>query len=155
LLLAGCIYHFTGGGLPSNVRTVYVDLWDNDTPYASVSADVQRTLQTELPRQLGVRLASRTAADAIVRGRITSYEEVSANVRPTDNDGRIDVLQAEVQISYQAEIYDVKGDRPLWKAGSISSVGTYNPNRESVDVGRGKAIRDIVSKITQGAQSQW
>jgi hypothetical protein len=154
-LLAGCFYHFTGGGLPAHVRTVFIEQFENDTPYGILSSDAQRELQQDMIRSLGVRLASRENADAIVRGRISDYREVQANVRPGD-EGRINVNLTEVQIVFDAEIYDVKQDHPLWRGSSISAIGQYNPARsETVDLARGKAIKDLAQKVIDGAQSQW
>ncbi|MDB4947633.1 MAG: Rare lipoprotein [Gemmatimonadetes bacterium] len=154
-LLAGCFYHFTGGGLPAHVRTVFVEQFENNTPYGALSADAQRELQAQMIRSLGVRLASREAADAVVRGKISSYQEVQANIRPGDS-GRISVNLSEVQIVFDAEIYDVKEDHPLWRGGSISAIGQYDPARnESVEIARAKAIRDMAQKVVDGAQSQW
>src|SRR5215212_4921094 len=82
VMLGGCMYSFTGGGLPSNIRTVYVDLFDNTTPYEFLRSDVQRKLQDELPRNLGVRLAPQQTADAIVRGKLTNYDEQVTNYDP-------------------------------------------------------------------------
>lgn len=155
LLLNGCLYGFTGGGLPPHVRTVFIEPFENSTPYLNLTSDVQLALQEDLPRSLGVRLAPRATADAVIRGRITDYREVSANVRPSDNPGRIDVLQAEVQIQFEAEIYDVKEDKPLWRAGAQAAIGQYNPDREQVATGRTKAVEELVNKMVQGAQSQW
>lgn len=155
LLLGGCFYGFTGGGLPPNVRTVFIEPFENTTPYLNLTTDVQLALQSELPRSLGVRLASRERADAVIRGKITDYREISANVRPSENPGRVDVLQAEVQIQFEGEIYDVKGDKPIYRAGSQAAIGTYNPDREQVATGRTKAVRELVVKMVQGAQSQW
>ena len=44
------MYSFTGGGLPSDIRTVYVDLFENTTPDEALRVDVQRALQQRLPR---------------------------------------------------------------------------------------------------------
>ncbi len=153
LPLAGCFYSFTGGGLPAHVRTVYIDAFDDQTPYG-LSTEVQRALQNELPRTLGVRLAPQATADAIVRGRITAYDDVPANARP-GQEGRVDVLASQIRIAFEAEIYDLKQDRVLWKPGSLSVQGEYNPNREQPQDGRTRAVKLLVEKVTQGAQSQW
>jgi outer membrane lipopolysaccharide assembly protein LptE/RlpB len=155
LLLTGCLYHFTGGGLPSHVRTVFIEQFENDTPYGTLPSDAQRELQESLRRNLGLRLASRENADALVRGRIRDYREVQANITPGQQ-GRIDVNMSEVQIVFDAEIYDVKQDHSLWRGSSVSAVGQYNPARnESVDAARQKAIRELAQKVIEGAQSQW
>jgi hypothetical protein len=156
LLASGCFYSFTGGGLPSNIRTVYVDLFDNTTPYDFLRSDVQRQLQDQLPRSLGLRLAPQQTADAIVRGRLSGYDEAVTNFDPNAPGGRITSNQTRVQITFDAEIYDVKGDKVLWQGNSISAVGLFSREKgETVDVGRRKALEDMVQKLIQGAQSQW
>ena len=156
LLLSGCIYKFTGGGLPSNIRTVYVDLFDNTTPYDFLRSDVQRQLQDQLPRSLGLRLAPQQTADAIVRGKLSGYDEAVTNFDPNAPGGRINSNQTRVQITFDAEIYDVKGDRVLWQGNSISAIGLFSREKgETVEVGRKKALEDLVQKLIEGAQSQW
>jgi lipopolysaccharide assembly LptE-like protein len=155
LLLAGCLYSFTGGGLPSHIRTVYVDYFENTTPYEFLRGDVQRELQAELPRNLGVRLAPQTTADAVVRGRLTGYDELDVNTDPNTENGRIVRQQKRVQITFDAEIYDVKEDQVIWQGNSIAAIGHYAPERESVDVGRERALQELIQKLIQGAQSQW
>lgn len=155
LVLSSCFYGFTGGGLPSTVRTVFVEGFQNETPYAILTTDVQLALQRELPRDLGVRLASQAAADAVVRGKITGYEELTTNVRPGGQRGTVDVLQYQVQIRFDAEIHHVKEDRLLWRGTGLVAQGTYDPNRERVEQARGEAIEELVDKLIQGAQSQW
>lgn len=156
LLLSGCIYHFTGGGLPSNIRTVYVDLFDNTTPYDFLRSDVQRQLQDQLPRNLGVRLAPQQTADAIVRGKLSGYNEAVTNFTPGAPGDRITSNQTQVQITFDAEIYDVKNDKVIWQGSSISAIGLFSREKgETVDVGRQNALKDLVQKVVQGAQSQW
>jgi hypothetical protein len=156
LLLSGCLYHFTGGGLPSNIRTVYVDLFDNSTPYDFLRSDVQRQLQDQLPRSLGVRLAPQQTADAIVRGKLSNYDEAVTNFTPGQPGDRIASNQTRVQISFDAEIYDVKNDKVLWNGSGISAIGLFSREKgETVDIGRRRALEDLVQKVVQGAQSQW
>jgi outer membrane lipopolysaccharide assembly protein LptE/RlpB len=155
LLLSGCMYSFTGGGLPENIRTVYVELWENNTPYEFLRTDVQQQLQNELPRRLGVRLAPQATADAIIRGKLNSYDEVTVNIDPNTQNGRINTQQKRVQITFDAEIYDVKEDKVIWTGSSISAIGNYNPSSEPVDRGRERAREELIQKLVQGAQSQW
>ena len=155
-LLAGCMYSFVGGGLPSHVRRVYIQPFDNETPYQTLTADLLREMQDRLPGSLGVRLASQQTADAIVRGTLKSAEEQTTNFNPQpDPTGRIQRLEARVQISFDAEIYDVRNDEVLWRGNGITAIGNFEPNREDVDDGRRKALEQVVQKLIEGAQSQW
>jgi hypothetical protein len=155
-LLAGCIYSFTGGGLPGHIRRVYIEAFDNDTPYQTLTSDLLRDMQNRLPGSLGVRLATQQNADAIVRGRIRSADEQTTNFNPTpDPTGRIQRLEARVHVNFDAEIYDVREDRVLWRANGITAIGNFDPGRETVEAARRKALEEVVQKLVEGAQSQW
>jgi hypothetical protein len=154
--LSGCIYHFTGGGLPANVNTVAVLPFENETSQPLLDTDIQRALQTAFPRNLGVRLADQATADAVVRGKVTRYEEVPASYRPTQpGQSDVPVIQRQVRITYDAEIYDVKEDKPLWRGQSQTVIGNYQPDTQTEGDGRANAIKDLVNKVIEGAQSQW
>lgn len=154
------MYSFVGGGLPSHIRTVAITALENDTPQPLLEADVQRALQGELPRSLGVRLAEEQLADAVVRGRITGYDEVAASVRPTQGQGpeqnQVPVVQREVRITYDLEIYDQEQDQVIWTATGQSVTGPFLPEDGETPIeGRARAIRELVKKVVEGAQSQW
>ena len=158
LLFTGCarpIYSFTGGGLPRHIRTVAVIPFENTTTQPLIESDIERSLQAELPRNLGVRLADQRVADAVLRGRINSYEESATSVRPTQQQGQVPVVQREVRISYDAEIYDLREDRPLWRAQAQTVTGNYSPETETIVEAKTRAIRELVKRVIEGAQSQW
>jgi hypothetical protein len=157
LLCAGCIYSFTGGGLPRHVDTVAIVALENESPEPLLESEVQRALQGELPRQLGVRLAEEGLADAVVRGVIRSYGEAPASVRPTQEGmGQSPVVQFEVRITFDIEIYDRAEDAILWRAAGQSVAGNFNPQAgETVQDGKARAIEELVRKVVEGAQSQW
>lgn len=155
LLTSGCLYSFVGGGLPRHIRTVAVVPFENTTPQPLLESEIETRLQQEVPHSLGVRIAAEDAADAVIRGRLTSYDEVAASVRPTQQDQQIPVVQRQVRVSFEAEIYDLTEDRPLWRAGGLTVIGNFQPDTESSEVGRARAVEDLVRRIVEGAQSQW
>jgi hypothetical protein len=155
LLLSGCMYSFVGGGLPRHIRTIAIMPFENTTPQPLLDSEVEARMQEELPRNLGVRLAGEGVADAVVRGRIVGYEEVAASIRPTQQDDPVSVLQRQVRITYEAEIYDMREDRSLWRAQSQAVVGNFQPDSESPEIGRSRAIQELVRRLIEGAQSQW
>jgi hypothetical protein len=153
-VLAGCMYGFVGGGLPGHVRRVYVEPFENATPYQVLTTDLLQLLQDQFPGRLGVRLAPQQSADAIVRGRLISIDETTTNIAPGQQPGgRVQPLQRQVQIRFEAEIYDMVEDRVLWRGTGQSAIGHYDGVR--VEEGRRKALEDVVNKMVQGAQSQW
>ncbi|MBV9772793.1 MAG: hypothetical protein JO040_02525 [Gemmatimonadetes bacterium] len=157
VLLSGCLYSFTGGGLPRTIRTIAVVPFENASTEPVLSTDVQLRLQDQIPRKLGVRLADQRVSDAVLRGRITGFDESAPAFRanPTSTTDQVDVLQAEVHITFEAEIYDVRQDKLLWKGSGIAAIGHYQPTSEQASAGRQRAIDQMVQKIIEGAQSQW
>jgi hypothetical protein len=156
LLLSGCLYSFTGGGLPGHIRTVAIVPFESENAPAVVSAEATLQLRTQIPSKLGLRLADQRVADAIIRGRILGEEETTpAFTAESGGRGGVTVLQRQVRINFEAEIYDVRNDRPIWKQSGLSAVGNFQPNREQASAGRNRAIEEMVQKIVEGAQSQW
>jgi len=156
LLLSGCLYGFTGGGLPRHIRTVAVIPFENTTPEAGLSTEIQTQLQQQLPRNLGVRLADERVADAVVRGRITGFDEPPPVVRPPGADGRASPVEGQVRITIDAEIYDLRENRPLWQNRSLSVIGTFRfEGGEQRLTGQTRAVQEIARRIIEGAQSQW
>lgn len=155
VLLSGCLYSFVGGGLPGHIRTVAVIPFENTTPEPMLESELEIRMQEEFPRNLGVRLAAEDRADAVVRGRITGYDEVAVSVRPTGQDEQVSVQQRQVRINYEAEIYDMREDRSLWRGQSQAVTGNFQPGSESAKEGQARAIQELVRKIIEGAQSQW
>jgi hypothetical protein len=155
VVAGACNYGFRGGGgFPSHVRTVYIAPLENETPQFDVDQQVLRVLTERLPRALGVRVAGERAADAIVRGTVTRYEDAAQNYRPGQA-GAIEVLQHQVQITMSITIIDVRNNEILYESRSISGRGEYRPDTQSEEVARTRAIESLIQQIIDGAQSQW
>src|ERR1044071_8703635 len=74
LILSGCLYKFSGGGLPSHIRTVAVLPFENQTAAAELTRELNDALRKAMHSLLGLRDASEARANAVVRGIITKYE---------------------------------------------------------------------------------
>lgn len=157
MLCGACNYGFVGGGLPGHIRTVAILPFENETSQPLLETDIQRALQTELPRSLGVRIADEAVADAVVRGSVSGYEEIVSSVRPRSDSeitSEVPVAQRQVRIIFDAEIYDMREDQVLWRAQGQSVQGVF-ADSESQDAGKERAIEEIVTRFIEGAQSQW
>jgi hypothetical protein len=154
LALAACNYSFTaGGGFPSDIRTLYIESFDNQTVQLDLAGQLFRTMNERVPRSLGVRPAGEAVADAIIRGRVVRYDDV-AMTRP-GAPGTIEVLQHQVQVTVAIQIIDVRRNEILWESSSLSGRGEYRPDTQTDDAARQIAIESIVRQIIDGAQSQW
>src|SRR3954468_15788981 len=153
IALTACIpYGFTGGGLPSHIRTVAIVPFENQTATPDLPREIADALRTGLHGRLGLRDASEARANAIVRGTVQRYETdipigYSANNKQTTTARRM--LQLVVDI----EMVDQVTGKTLWQRKGLLAEGQYEERGEVT--GRAHAIAQIVSDIIEGAQSQW
>lgn len=152
--LSGCYGFSGGGGFPSDIRTLYIQPFENSTVQFELDQQLFSKLQERLPRALGVRPAGETSADAWVRGRITRYEDVAQNYR-TNTSNNVDIQTHQVQITVTIELVNRRNNTVLWESSSLTGRGEYRPLDQNDLEGRDKALNHIVQQIIDGAQSQW
>lgn len=151
--LAGCLYHFSGGGLPRDVRTVAVLPFDNRTGEPALTQEVNASIRDAVQGRLGLREAAEANADAVVRGEIVRYEPDLMLSTQVGQQGQYEVTRRRVQITINIEIYDQKAGKSLWKQNGLTVDGEYNPPAETD--GRKVALAKLVTQVVEGAQSQW
>jgi hypothetical protein len=152
-LASGCVYGFAGGGLPSDIRTVAILPFDNQTAEPLLTQEVADALRQAMQARLGLRPASEATADAVVRGAILRYEpDIALSFQPGAR-GNVEVTARRVQLTLRVEIIDQRQGRPLWQRQSLIVDGEYQPPQEAD--GRQKALAKLVTDIVDGAQSQW
>jgi hypothetical protein len=151
--LSGCLYGFAGGGLPPSIKTVALLPFDNQTAEPTLTQEVAVRVREAVESRLGLRQASESQADAVVRGTIVRYEP-DLPVQYTGGDNRsVSVTRRLVQITVTVEIVDQKQGKPIWQRSGLVLDGDYDPGQESS--GRAKALDKLVTNIVEGAQSQW
>lgn len=154
LLLGGCLYGFAGGGLPPGIKTVAVLPFDNQTAEPTLTQEVSVRVREAVEGRLGLRQASESQADAVVRGSITRYEpDVPVAYDGNDDGNTVTVTRRLVQITVSVEILDQRAEKPLWERRGLLLEGDYEPGQELQ--GRERALEKLVTNIVEGAQSQW
>jgi hypothetical protein len=154
LPLAGCNYGLTGGGFPEHIRSIHVETFENETTQFELSQQIFNAMVDDVPGALGVQLASRGNADALLTGSILGYDDQAQNYTPGTDGDDIRVLQHQVRISANVRLVDTRENVILWE-GRVSGNGQYAPDSQSEDEGRRVAIEMIVREVIDGAQSQW
>ncbi len=151
--LTACIpYGFSGGGLPSHVRTVAIVPFENQTATPDLQRELIEALRSRLHDRLGLRDASEAKANAIVRGTIQRYETdipigYSATNRQATTARRLLHLVVDI------EMVDQVTGKTLWQRKGLQAEGQYEERGEAA--GRKQAIDRIVNDLVEGAQSQW
>ena len=153
LVLTSCIpYGFTGGGLPSHIRTVAIVPFDNQTATSELPRELTDALRSRLHDRLGLGDASEAKANAIVRGTIQRYETdipigyIASNKQTT-------TASRMLQLVVDIEMIDQVTGKTLWQRKGLLAEGQYEERGEPA--GRKQAIDRIVNDVIEGAQSQW
>ncbi|HKS07513.1 MAG TPA: LptE family protein [Gemmatimonadaceae bacterium] len=157
LLLAGCRsvlgYSFSGGGgLASNVKTVAILPFDNETSSSDLQRELTDALREALEKRLGLRTATEEKADAIVRGKITRYD-LDIPVAISADRSQVATGRRRLAIAVDIEFVVQSDGKPLWKRSGLVAEGEYAERGEAN--GRKQAIDRIVADVIEGAQSQW
>jgi hypothetical protein len=151
--LTACIpYGFTGGGLPSHIRTVAIVPFDNQTAAPELPRELTEAIRTGLHDRLGLRDASEAKANAIVRGTIQRYE-VDIPIGYTAANKQVTTASRQLQLVVDIELLDQVTGKTLWQRKGLLAEGQYQERGEAE--GRKKAIATIVQNMIDGAQSQW
>lgn len=154
-LVASACYSFSGGGgFPSEIRTVYIEPFENRTPQFDLENALFSKMQDALPRSLGIRAAGENVADAIVRGRIVRYEDVAQSYQPGAGSS-VQVTSNQVTVTVAVEIVDVKNNVILWDSQGVTGRGEYRPDAQQDRIAWDKALDALIQQIIDGAQSQW
>jgi hypothetical protein len=150
---ASCLpYGFVGGGLPSNVKTVAVLPFENQTPMPELQRELYDVLRRDVEGRLGLRDASESRADAVVRGTILRYEP-DLPIAFSSDPNRATSARRKLQIVVDVQIVDQTSGKPLWQRQGLTVEGEYNERQEAQ--GRRDALRKLVDQVVEGAQSQW
>src|SRR5438128_2328665 len=109
LVAASCfVYHFSGGGLPSSIRTVAVLPFDNLTAEPVLTNEVTQAVREAVQNRLGLRPAGEEQADAVVKGTVQRYNPdvpLTFTGAPTAGQpSRVEVTRRMVQISVDVRI---------------------------------------------------
>ena len=155
VLVSGCLYSFRAGSFPPPyIKTIAIEPFDNETTRFELTDEVYQQLLRNLPGALGIRTAGADLADAVVKGTIVRYDVAAPNYRATAS-GQPEVLQRQVTISVKVQIIDQVNNVVLWEDTGVAAQGQFADATQTEDVGRTEAIKNLVQKIVDGAQSNW
>lgn len=151
LVSAGCRYHLTGGGLPSDIKSVAIIPFDNETASPELQQQLNEALRGSFASKLGLKEAGEDKASAVVRGKIVTYD-LDVATAFSANPAQATSSRRQLKVCVHVEIFDQIHNKILWP-GDPCEVGDY-PEGGEVS-GRKAAIEKIVADIIQGAQSNW
>jgi hypothetical protein len=148
----GCRYSLNGGGLPSDIKSVAIIPFDNETASPELQQELNAAIRTAVVSKLGLKEAAEDKASAVVRGKIVKYD-LDVATAFSANPAQATSSRRQLQVAVHVEIYDQIHNRVLGKPMDLTAIGDYPEGGEAS--GRKQAIDKIVSDLIQGAQSNW
>jgi len=137
------------------VKTVAIVPFDNDTNRPEITDELFQALLREFPRSQGLQPASEEVADAGVTGVIRRYDISTPSYRSGGAGTDVTVLQRQVMLAVEVQIINQVDNEILWESRNLSVQGQFLEESETEDEGRALAIKDLVQRIIDGAQSNW
>jgi hypothetical protein len=150
--LAGCLYGFTGGGLPRDLKTVAVVPFENLTAVPEVQREVFEAVRKAMQDRLNLRDAPVERADVLVTGVIRDYE-VDLPVGVTADPSQATSARRKLQLVVDYEIVNQKTGEMLREKKGASREAQYAEGAELR--GRRDAIEQMVNELIDEMLSQW
>jgi hypothetical protein len=152
--VAGCYSFSGGGGLPSHIKTAYVEPAENQTTRFGISEVLTQQLLEAAQDRLGLMLAAEEQADAVIRVTVSRYSDQAVNFQAEEGVGA-NVFTRRITVTATVEILDIVNREYIYESSSVSGTGEYQPDVQTEDEGTALALENLVQKIVDGAQSQW
>ncbi|MGM0506524.1 MAG: LPS assembly lipoprotein LptE [Bacteroidota bacterium] len=156
LSVGGCVsYSFTGASIPSDVRTVHIPFFDDQSGggVADLSDQLNRALIQRFVNQSRLsQTGEQQGADAWVEGQIVSYQ-----IRSSSIGGDQQANLNEVTITVRAVFQYADEDEPLYSK-NFSGSGTYDVQESPVDgetAAAAQALQQIANNMFNDAVSNW
>ncbi len=128
--LGGCGYHLVGTAstLPEELTKLYVETFENLTPWTDMDQRVMESLNLEWVRRRRFELvAKREDADVMLSGVI-----MSVRVTPVEIDERGRATKYQMALTTSVKFNDIRGDEPelMWEDRAFSRRTSYvvDPN---------------------------
>ncbi len=149
-LSAGCGYTLVGrGSLPKHIKTVAIPIFENETLEDGVEEVITQAIIDVYVKGGKVRLVSETEANAILRGKVRSYNSDEALTYNELNE----VSSYKLTVTIDVELQDLTNDEIIWRTenltedadfegGSDVDIGTVQENEE-------KALQQLAQNLAE------
>jgi len=159
LILAGS---FPGCGytvhnsLPSNIKTLAIPVFANNTVQSGLADDVTRALVDAFLNNRQLKIVQERDANAVLRGAIVAYKNQVFGYTSQER-----ATQYEIVLTVQATFRDMVKNRDLWREDALTVRTTYNvvavagqPAQTELD-GRNDAIQKLADQIVSRTVQGW
>lgn len=151
IFACACGYYSFTGSIPSDIKTVAVPLFDDNTSFPGVREDLTNMVIDRFINENVLQVVPESKADLIITGTILSIQERAAIITPGE-----DVEQFEVYVNVKVKCAEIKSGKVWWEKtlrrfGVMEGVGNIDARNDAIDV----AITEITQDIIDNTLANW
>jgi hypothetical protein len=150
-LFFSCLSYSFKGSLPSNIKSVAIPLFDNNTAYPGIQEDLTSRVIDEFINDNTLEVTNERMADIIIKGTILSITQKPATITRDET-----VTGYNLYVNVRVKCEDVKNNKNLWEK-SISQYGLMpgSGSQEERDTAIVEAIEKIAEDIKNNTLAYW
>ncbi len=150
--LFGCVKYSFKGALPSYLKTVYIQSFDDKStsPIPEATEIITRTVIEKFLEDNTLQIVNKEkGADLVITGILT---DVSSRFETVGDDET--VTQRKLVVKISVECLNTKLDKPLWK-GSLSEYGFYDDEEGDLETAYEDAVELLAESILDKTIAAW
>lgn len=140
-LSISCGYYSFTGSIPSDIKTVAIPLFDDNTSFPGVREDLTNNVIDAFINDNTLQVVPESKADLLITGTILSIREKAAIITTGE-----DVEQYEVYVNVKVKCIEIKSGKVWWEK-TLRRFGIMG-GLENLDA-RNDAIETALIEITQ------
>jgi outer membrane lipopolysaccharide assembly protein LptE/RlpB len=153
LTFAGCTYSFRGASLPPGVRTVAVQVFDDNSGFGDPNLRINLTnqLTQKLVADNTLQVTNMSGADAAIIGTVTTV-----NTQANAVQGNQQVGQWRITVGVSIRFQNLKTQKNIWTK-DFSNWGDYDPSAgpSNRDAGLSQAEDKLTEDILLAIVTNW
>ena len=150
--LISCVKYSFKGALPSYLKTIYIQDFENRTDYAGVREELMQKITEAFIEDNSLRVIDEEKnADLILKGSILKIEK-----KPVSFTTQEQVQEFQMEVTIKAECLNTHTNKPLW-SGNISRYGNISGMALSAEIDQAisQAIEQIVDDVLTKTIAAW
>lgn len=137
--------------LRSNVRSIYIPVFDNNTFRRGFEFDLTKAVQDQILLRTGLHIIDKDDADSILFGKITSVDE---NVLIEDR--RDNIVESRASISIEIRWVDKRTGRTILERKNIRRPAEFIVRRsETLSSASDEAFVRVAQGIVEAMEEDW
>jgi len=146
----GCGVYSTRASIPSHLKTVNIQTFENKTGEFLLPQQIAEELTGRFEDEGDLRVITSPSADALLEGTIVKYVE-----EPLTYIGGGDVIQRKVRIFVDVRFLDQVNGEVIWETKKMERWAIYDSDTEEEEDGIRKAAQKLAADVVSQALQGW